>query len=102
MEAKKNMEVISSVSIEGIDTVSQLFLKRIVECDNKVAMREKDFGVWNEYTWADWGNQAKWVGLGLKSLGFERGDVCSIASEINKEWIFADLGVITMLSLIHI
>jgi len=96
MEAKKNMEVISSVSIEGIDTVSQLFLKRIVECDNKVAMREKDFGVWNEYTWADWGNQAKWVGLGLKSLGFERGDVCSIASEINKEWMFADLGVITV------
>ena len=99
MEAKKNMAVdskSSDISIEGSTTVSDLFFKRVTGAKEKVAMREKDFGVWNEYTWEDWGNQAKWVGLGLKSLGFVRGDVCSIASEINKEWMFADLGVITM------
>lgn len=99
MEAKKDMAVDSGfpdLSIEGSTTVSELFLRRVTDFEKKVAMREKDFGVWNEYTWKDWGNQAKWVGLGLKSLGFVRGDVCSIASEINKEWMFADLGVITV------
>ncbi len=99
MEAEKNMALesrFSDLSIEGCATVSELFLKRVMDFNEKVAMREKDFGVWNEYTWKDWGEQSKWVGLGLKSLGFIRGDVCSIASEINKEWMFADLGVITV------
>lgn len=74
--------------------MSELFWARVTELQSKVVIREKDFGIWNEYTWSDWGEYAKQVGLGLKSLGLERGDVCSIASEINKEWMFADLGVI--------
>ena len=80
--------------IDGQDTVSKLFWFRVNNDSEKIALREKDFGIWNEYTWADWGEDAQLVGLGLKALGLERGDVCSIASEINKEWMFADLGAI--------
>ncbi len=86
----------SEVVVHGCRTISELFLKRVAENADKVALREKDFGIWNEYTWRDYGEQARWVGHGLKALGLQRGDVCSIASEINKEWMFADLGVITM------
>lgn len=82
------------VVIDDCTTVSGLFWKRVTERGDKVAIREKDFGIWNEYTWADFGEQARLTGLGLKALGLERGDVCSIASEINKEWMFADLGII--------
>lgn len=80
--------------IEGCDTVPQLFLKRAAEIPDTVALREKDFGIWNEYTWSDYETAARHAGLGLKALGLQRGDVCSIASEVNKEWMFADLGVI--------
>ena len=83
-----------AVAIDGCSTVPQLFRKRVQQLGDKVALREKDFGVWNEYTWAQYGEQARLAGLGLKALGLERGDVCSIASEVNKEWLFADLGVI--------
>ena len=82
------------IAIDGCDTVSRLFWKRVCEQKEKVALREKDFGIWNEYSWQDWGEQSRLVGLGLKALGLQRGDTCSIASEINKEWIFADLGII--------
>jgi long-chain acyl-CoA synthetase len=82
------------VEVHECNTMSQLFWKRVTELPEKVALREKDFGIWNEYTWRDWGDRARWAGCGLKALGLERGDVCSIASEINKEWMFADLGVI--------
>ncbi len=86
----------SEVTVDGCRTISELFLKRVKEHSDKVALREKDFGIWNEYTWSDYGDYARWVGHGLKALGLKRGDVCSIASEVNKEWMFADLGIITM------
>jgi long-chain acyl-CoA synthetase len=84
----------SEVVIDGCTTVAALFAKRVRERADKVALREKDFGIWNEYTWADWGEQARLVGLGLRALGLERGDVCSVAAEICKEWLFTDLGII--------
>jgi len=84
----------TEVIVHGCKTISELFWKRVTELPDKVALREKDFGIWNEYTWRHYGDQACWVGLGLKALGLQRGDVCSIASEVNKEWMFADLGII--------
>ena len=79
--------------IDGCNTLPRLFRKRVAKWPDKVALREKDFGIWNEYTWSDYGEQARLVGLGLKALGLERGDVCSIAGEVCKEWVFTDLGV---------
>lgn len=80
--------------IDGCDTVAKLFAKRVAEQSRKVAIREKDFGIWNEYTWGDYGEQARLTAMGLHALGLARGDVCSIASEVNKEWLFADLGIV--------
>ena len=88
-----NMNV-SEVLVDGCATVPALFHKRVADHGTKVAIREKDFGIWNEYTWADWGERARLVANGLKALGLERGDVCSVAAEVVKEWLFADLGII--------
>ncbi len=89
------MNVGTHTEIDGCTTVPTLFRKRVDELgDAKVAVREKDFGIWNEYTWADWGEQARLVGNGLLALGLARGDVCSVAAEVIKEWLFADLGII--------
>tara|TARA_Y100000588_G_scaffold98790_1_gene107369 strand:+ start:252 stop:2108 length:1857 start_codon:yes stop_codon:yes gene_type:complete len=98
MEAAKNVEIVSNTqtNIDGCLTVSALFRQRTESNAGKVAIREKDFGLWNEYTWQQYGENARLVGQGLKALGLERGDVCSIASEVNKEWMFSDLGVICM------
>ena len=81
-------------AIDNCTTVPQLFWQRVTENATKTVIREKDFGIWNEYSWAHYGDMARLVGLGLLSLGLRRGDVCSIASEVNKEWMFADLGII--------
>lgn len=84
------------VAIDGCRTIPALFWKRVQERGSAVALREKDFGIWNEYSWSDYGDFARLAGLGLKALGMERGDVCSVAAEICKEWLFADLGIICM------
>lgn len=83
-----------NIEIDGCRTIAALFHKRTQELPDKVALREKDLGIWNEYTWSHYGEQARLAGLGLKALGLERGDVCSIAAEVTKEWLFADLGIV--------
>jgi len=87
---------VTNLETDNLDTISKRFWARVEKDSEKLALREKDFGIWNEYTWRDYGDRARLVGHGLKALGLERGDVCSIASEVNKEWLFADLGVIGM------
>ena len=82
-----------AVAVDGCATIPVLFWNRVNRYPDKVALREKDFGIWNEYTWQDFGNRARQAGLGLVALGLKRGDVCSVAAEICKEWLFADLGI---------
>ncbi len=82
------------VAIDGFRDIPGLFWHRVTSLADRIVIREKDFGIWNEYTWADYGRFAKEAGLGLISLGLKRGDVCSVASEVCKEWLFADLGIV--------
>ncbi len=58
-----------------------------------VAMRVKDRGIWQEYTWADYYQKVKHFCLGLVSLGLQRGDKVSILGENKPEWFWAELAV---------
>ncbi len=58
----------------------------------RVALREKDFGIWNEVTWAGYLEHVKYFALGLWTLGFERGDKISIIGDNEPEWVYAELG----------
>ena len=83
-----------SIVFDGCDTLPKLFRKRYTEEAGKVAMREKDLGIWRSISWADYGEAARNAGQGLMAMGLERGDVVSILSETNKEWMFADLAAV--------
>jgi long-chain acyl-CoA synthetase len=86
----------SEIEFDGCDTVPKLFLKVAQERASQIAMREKEFGIWQTYSWEDYRQRAFDVAHGLMVLGLQRGDVVSIQSEDCKEWVFADMG--TMLS----
>lgn len=78
---------------DGCDTLAKLFRQRADELGERIAHREKDYGIWLSYSWNDFYEHARLIGLGLVSLGLKRGEVVSILSEDNKEWVYADLGV---------
>ncbi|MBL4739841.1 MAG: AMP-binding protein [Sneathiella sp.] len=80
--------------IDGADTTTKLFWMRVKQFDDKVAMREKDLGIWRTITWKEYGAKARSLGLGLVSLGLERGDTVSILSDNNPEWLYFDMGVL--------
>jgi len=79
--------------VDGCNTFPKLFLKKAAERGDKVAMREKDFGIWQTYTWLEYRGRAFEIAHGLLALGLKSGDVVSIQSEDCKEWVFADMGI---------
>ncbi len=79
--------------IDGCDTICKIFAKRSKELGKKTAHREKHLGIWHSYSWEEYYKNARKIGLGLISLGLKRGDVVSILSEDNKEWLYCDMGI---------
>ena len=94
MDGPTGTTIPESILFDGCDTLPKLFRKRYTEEAGKVAMREKNLGIWRSISWAEYGEAARNAGQGLMAMGLARGDVVSILSETNKEWMFADLGAI--------
>jgi len=61
--------------------------------DRKIAMRVKDRGIWQRFTWKDYYEKVKYFSLGLFSLGMKRGDKVSILGENKPEIFWAEIAV---------
>ena len=57
--------------------------------DREVAIRDKDFGLWQEYTWKDSYEKVKYFCLGLVSLGLRPEDKVAIIGDNEPEWFWA-------------
>ena len=79
--------------LHGCDTVVKLWRQQCLERGERIAHREKDLGIWQSYSWRDYYEHARAIGVALLSMGLERGQPVSILSEDNKEWLYCDLGI---------
>jgi len=57
----------------------------------KVALREKELGIWQPYSWQDYFDHVRDFTLGLVTLGLAKGDTISIIGDNRPEWLFAEL-----------
>jgi long-chain acyl-CoA synthetase len=73
-------------------TIPKLLRWSAEEYRNKIALREKDLGIWRNITWKQYYENVKYFGLGIISLDLKKGDKVSILSENNPEWLYADIG----------
>ena len=55
-------------------TFPRLLLSHAQERPQAVAMREKEFGIWQALTWADLAKMVEHIALGLQSAGLKRGE----------------------------
>jgi long-chain acyl-CoA synthetase len=56
-----------------------------------VALREKEFGIWDETSYAGYWETVRVVGMAFRALGVEPGDRVAIHSENRRAWAFSDL-----------
>ncbi|WP_309117403.1 AMP-binding protein [Saccharothrix sp.] len=73
-------------------TVAGRVRDRAAANPDAVALRAKDFGVWQEVTWKEYWANAELVGHALLALGVDPGDRVAIHSENRREWLYADIG----------
>ena len=73
------------------ETLPGLLARHAVSHPDGVALREKEFGIWQEVTWADYLGRVRAFSLGLSELGIERGDRIAIIGDNRPEWVIAEL-----------
>ena len=75
----------------SLDTVPKLFHAQVERFKDKVAMREKVLGIWQEISWNQYRENVRAAGMGLVALGIKRSQCVSIISENNPEWLYCDI-----------
>jgi len=73
-------------------TIPQLLRWRVNKTGDKVALREKDFGYWNNYTWNDFYEHVRKVALGLDKLGIKKDDKLALIGDNIPELLFMAIG----------
>jgi len=61
---------------------------------DKVAMREKEYGIWRPITWADYFERVKAIALGLVAMGLERGDKVAMIGDNRPEGLWAEMAAL--------
>ncbi|OGP89713.1 MAG: hypothetical protein A2156_00700 [Deltaproteobacteria bacterium RBG_16_48_10] len=98
MKGKK----IEPVDQETLSSFAQYTLPQILALQagrlgtERIAIREKAYGLWQAYHWQDYLRYTRHVALGFLALGLERGENVALITHNHPEWLFSELGVQAM------
>ncbi len=87
---------IAQSSGSGYRTVAQRAQEWATKAPTQVAMRDKELGVWREWTWEKTWDMVMEAANGLLALGVEVGDRVTIHSEDRPEWVIMDLATVAV------
>jgi long-chain acyl-CoA synthetase len=75
----------------GDDTFPRLLARNARTLGERVALREKEFGIWQSFTWGEYLDHVRDFSLGLVALGVGPGDKVAIIGDNRPEWVFAEI-----------
>jgi long-chain acyl-CoA synthetase len=79
-----------------VATIAARVRNRAATTPGVIALREKDLGIWQQVSWAQYWDLAELVGHALIALGIEPGDRVAIHSENRREWLYTDVGTVAV------
>ncbi len=77
--------------VKTFDTFPKLLAHNAANWPDEIALREKEFGIWNAFTWADYHSAVKRFALGMHQLGITHGDAVGIIGDNRPEWVQAEV-----------
>jgi len=77
-------------------TLPQILKLRAEQTPGRVAIRKKDFGIWNEITYAQYYHHVTRFAAGLLSLGFQKDERLAVIADNIPEWLYAELATQTL------
>lgn len=79
--------------IATYDTFPKVIAYNARNWPDEVAVREKEFGIWNEFTWNDVNTEVRRIALGLRALGTEKGHVVALLGKNRPELLFGEYAI---------
>ena len=77
-------------------TLPRYLLRNAQQHAGRPAIREKDRGIWQTYTWRDYHDHVRDMALGLAALGFVRGDKLSVIGDNRPRLYWAQVAAICL------
>src|SRR5271166_2246245 len=71
------------------DTLLSLLARNAAQAPKRIAVREREFGIWREYSWAAYLQEVTALAAGLEALGLKRNEPAVIAGDNRARLYFA-------------
>ena len=82
--------------IEELDTFPKLLLHHAAVRGSAPAIREKDLGIWQTWTWAEFADEARALACALATLGLKRGEHFALVGD-NRPRLYATMAAVQCL-----
>ncbi len=73
------------------ETLPQFLFEHAQKTPRRIALRERNYGIWQSLTWQEYAEKVKFFSLGLVSLGLQPGETIAIIGDNRPEWLIAEL-----------
>ena len=77
-------------------TFPHLFFQQASNRRHRVALRRKEFGIWNRITWDEYGKMVKKTSAGLIRSGLQSGDRVAILGDNRPEWLVCHMAIMAI------
>jgi long-chain acyl-CoA synthetase len=70
-----------------------LLVKNAETFGDRIALREKELGIWQSYSWLEYLTRTAEFSAGLKNMGLGEGDILVLIGDNRPEWLWAQLAI---------
>ena len=76
---------------EALDTLPKLLAHNAANWPDEIALREKDLGIWNAISWAQYNDRVRQFAMAMRELGIAKGDVVALIGDNRPDWVMGEV-----------
>lgn len=74
-----------------LNTLPKLLAHNAAHWPDEVALREKEFGIWNSFAWRDYNDRTGLFACAMHALGLGKGDVVGLIGDNRPDWVIGEI-----------